>query len=96
MFGLSFIIWIANSFMDSRIAKIQCLFVQVYFQENLYYCSKIRIFRSNRSISKRFSLKNYGSIPSGILKRANSGYGSNSMDISVGSSSDSSFEPQRR
>jgi hypothetical protein len=35
MFGLSFIIWIANSFMDSRIAKIQCLFVQVYFQENL-------------------------------------------------------------
>jgi hypothetical protein len=33
MFGLSFIIWIANSFMDS--AKIQCLFVQVYFQENL-------------------------------------------------------------
>jgi hypothetical protein len=34
--------------------------------------------------------------PSGILKRKNSGYGPNCMDIVfVGSSSDSSFEPQR-
>jgi hypothetical protein len=34
MFGLS-IIWIANSLWIQELLKIQCLFVQVYFQENL-------------------------------------------------------------
>jgi hypothetical protein len=33
--GLSFIIWIANFLWIQELLKIQCLFVQVYFQENL-------------------------------------------------------------
>jgi hypothetical protein len=81
----TFIIWIANSFMDSRIAKFSvCLFRSV-FRKIFNTSSQIRIFRSNRFNFKTFFPCRITVVfPSGILKRAKFGYGPNSMDRFVG------------
>jgi hypothetical protein len=93
MFGLSFIIWIANSFMDSRIAKNSVSVCSGLFSGKSLISSQIRIFRSNRFNFKTFSLQNYGSIPIRHFKTRKILATVPIVWISsfVGSSSDSSF-----